>query len=342
MGAAELSVPARYFALLIDHLEANGTPCRDALSAAQVRLLNDPQAMLSTSAVDVLIAETRRLSGRDDLGFELGRLIRLNSHDVLGYAILSCQTVDRILRLVARYYRLMTPMFTLRYVRNGAHAELLFAPAVDMPQATLLFYLEMLVVSFHVQIMAVTLGRQAPYTMHVSMAEPAHVKRYRDLAPASVHFDAGPQFGVSVRIGTQLFDEPLPMTDARALHQAEARCKLLMQQFSENGKWRDWVSMMLREADDSQPTLEELAGILNMSVRTLNRHLDREGASFRQLALAIRNERACHMLAGGNYSVAQIAARLGYSDIGNFSRSFKRYNGINPSAFAARGDAAPP
>lgn len=67
-----------------------------------------------------------------------------------------------------------------------------------------------------------------------------------------------------------------------------------------------------------------------------NRHLDKEGVSFRDLALAIRNERACHMLAQGTQAISQIAYRLGYSDVANFSRSFKKQNGVSPSDYQRR------
>ncbi|MES2152592.1 MAG: AraC family transcriptional regulator ligand-binding domain-containing protein [Pseudomonadota bacterium] len=339
MKDLETAVPARYFAQLIDFLEASGTPCRDALSAAQVRSLNDPQSKLTTSQVDALIGEAARLSGRSDLGFELGRLIKLNSHDVLGYAIISCPTLDHMLRLVARYYRLMTPMFEMRYQRHGLHAELDFLPARAMAQPTLRFYLDMLALSFHGQIAAVTQGRQAPYDLFLSMPAPPHLKRYRDLKGVRVHFNEDALPGLRVKMTTELFDEALAMTDLRALSQAEARCKLLMQEVSAHGRWSEWVAMMLRQAEDCQPALDELAQILNISTRTLDRYLSREGASFRDLSVTIRNERACELLVEGRQAISQIAYRLGYTDIANFSRSFKKLNGMSPSAYMERAAA---
>jgi AraC-like DNA-binding protein len=339
MKTVEPSVPARYFAQMIDFLEANGTACRDALSAAQVRSLNDPQALLTPGQVDSLIAEVTRLTGRGDIGFELGRLIKLNSHDVLGYAIISSPTVDHMLRLSSRYYRLMTPMFTLRYQRQGQLAEIVFEPALSMPTPTLHFYLEMLAISFHVQMMAVTQGRLPAYDIHLTMPPPPHLQRYREMAPARFHFGEDSLPSVRIKMSSELFDEPLAMTDLRALQQAEARCKILMQEASSEGKLRDWVAMMLSQAEDCQPSVDDLARILNISERTLDRHLAREGASFRSLSVNIRNERACALLAEGKQAVSQIAYRLGYTDLANFSRSFKKLNGVSPSAYREAGAA---
>lgn len=333
MSPSELYIPARYFALLFDYLEAQGTPCRDALSAAQVRTLNEPQSRLTAAQADCLLSEAMRLTGRRDLGFELGKLIKLNSHDVLGYAIISCPTLDHTLRLASRYYRLMSPLFAMRYVRHAHHAEVLFTPALGMQQSTFEFYMEVLPISLHCQLMAITQNRLGAYDMHVSTAAPPHLARYRELQGARFHFRSGEQPGVRAVFGTEQLDVPLAMTDMRALEQAENRCKLLMQQMDQQGNWSDWVAMMLREAEDSQPTLEELAGILNVSARTLDRHLAKYNVSFRDLSLKIRNERACELLASGRYAVSQIAYRLGYTDIANFSRSFKKINGVSPTAY---------
>lgn len=91
--------------------------------------------------------------------------------------------------------------------------------------------------------------------------------------------------------------------------------------------------MMLRETEDCQPTQEDLARILNMSVRTLDRQLAKEGSSFRALTQSVRNERAREMLADGRQPISQIAFRLGYTDTANLSRWFGKMNGLTPSDF---------
>ncbi|MES2126338.1 MAG: AraC family transcriptional regulator ligand-binding domain-containing protein [Pseudomonadota bacterium] len=332
MKALEQSLPARYFAQLIDFLESRGTPCRDALSAAQIRSLNDAQARLTISQVDALLAELERLTGRGDMGFELGKLIKLNSHDVLGYAMISSATLDNMLRLVSRYYRLMSPLFTFRYDRRGNEADLAFIPLCGMPERVLHFHTEVVALSFQTQISAVAQGQMSCDYM-LSMPAPRHLARYREVPQARFQFGDDLLPGVRIKMRCDRFDTPLAMTDTRALQQAEARCKLMLQEVAAAGKWSDWVRMMLNEAEDCQPTLDELASILNISARTLDRYLGNEGASFRDLGVSIRNERARQMLLEGKFAISQIAYRLGYTDIANFSRSFKKLNGVSPSTF---------
>ena len=90
--------------------------------------------------------------------------------------------------------------------------------------------------------------------------------------------------------------------------------------------------MMLRESEDSRPTLEQLAGFVNITPRTLARYLAVENASFRDLSLQVRTERARQLLADGTMSVTQIAYRLGYADVASFVRSFRKQTGRTPGS----------
>ncbi|MES2262358.1 MAG: AraC family transcriptional regulator [Pseudomonadota bacterium] len=333
MKNLELSIPARYLAQLVDHLRAAGLDCDSLLAAAQIRNLDDPNALVSNCQVDQLLRGAAALSGRSDLGFELGRQIKLNSHGPLGYAIISSQTIDQALRLVTRYQRLLSTMFSMRYQRHAQHAEICFQPSMAMAEPTRLFYLEAIATAFHAQLQALGQGTPVPCDAWFAMAPPPHAQRYRELAGMRAHFDAAPTLGLRIAIGLEQFDRQLPMADLRAQAEAEARCTRLLRDLHGQRNWGDWVAMMLRQAEDTQPTLEQLARVLNMSVSTLERYLEREQVSFRNLALAIRNERARQMLDSGNSTVSQIAYRLGYTDLANFSRSFKRSNGISPTAY---------
>jgi AraC-like DNA-binding protein len=99
------------------------------------------------------------------------------------------------------------------------------------------------------------------------------------------------------------------------------------------GLWSERVAAILLEAEDFQPTLTLAADRLHVTARTLERYLEREGCSFRDLSLRIRNQRACSLLVEGRLTISQIAYALGYTDIANFSRWFKKMSGVPPSAY---------
>ena len=80
------------------------------------------------------------------------------------------------------------------------------------------------------------------------------------------------------------------------------------------------------------PTLDEAARHFDITARTLIRRLQREGTRFQALLDESRKQRAWWYLLHTRHPVEEIAARLGYQDTRNFSRSFRRWHGSTPSA----------
>ena len=78
------------------------------------------------------------------------------------------------------------------------------------------------------------------------------------------------------------------------------------------------------------PTIEQVAGHLNMSQRTFQRRLRAEGHSFRELIDELRKEFALSYLRKSELSVGEIAYLLGYSDSSAFIRSCRRWTGKTP------------
>lgn len=91
---------------------------------------------------------------------------------------------------------------------------------------------------------------------------------------------------------------------------------------------------------DASLTLADIADVLHISERTLQRQLSQEGTSFRQLMDDVRKEAARRSILDKQSSVSEIAFALGFNDSGNFSRAFKRWFGCAPHIYRQRSLAA--
>lgn len=80
----------------------------------------------------------------------------------------------------------------------------------------------------------------------------------------------------------------------------------------------------------------EVAAGLGMSARSLQRKLSQDGLSFGKLATEALESRAIELLGNGAYRLEDVARRLGYSDVGTFSRFWKRLTGQTPARHRAR------
>jgi AraC-like DNA-binding protein len=76
--------------------------------------------------------------------------------------------------------------------------------------------------------------------------------------------------------------------------------------------------------------MDEVAEKLNMTPRTLQRRLQAEGVVFRQLVESIRQHHAERLLLLNQKSIGEVSDLLGYSDVTNFSRAFRRWAGCSP------------
>ena len=81
------------------------------------------------------------------------------------------------------------------------------------------------------------------------------------------------------------------------------------------------------------PALENMADRLSVSPRTLKRHLQQAGLSYRQLQDEERYRQAKRLLAKPGNSISEAAYALGYNDVANFSKAFKRWSGLTPKGY---------
>jgi len=95
-------------------------------------------------------------------------------------------------------------------------------------------------------------------------------------------------------------------------------------------------ALMFDLAASGPLTVDRVARNLGVSSRTLQRRLEASRMTFRELAGEVRLEVAARLLKAGDLNVAEIAARLGYSSHGSFTRAFSRWTGEAPSRFRTR------
>ncbi|GGS57732.1 transcriptional regulator [Planobispora rosea] len=105
-------------------------------------------------------------------------------------------------------------------------------------------------------------------------------------------------------------------------------------------KWLDRFHAALESAvAEGPPGLDEVAGRLAMSPRTLQRRLREEGTTWRAELEELRQRRVQHLLRETSLSVDSIAARVGFTDSRSLRRAVHRWYGHGPAAIRASGSA---
>lgn len=332
MAALQL-VPARYYARLCDVVKNLGHDPTSLVRAAGIvrREIQSPEGMLTMQQVEALLAAARRMTGRTDLGLELAQALQLTSHSVVSYGMLSSPTLGYCLRLVARYFSLIMPSFRMDYGCDDEQMRITVEPVWPMSRACLSFHLEVIAACVHREALELLRGEMPVHRLYFSIDRPPHAHRYDAFRGLRTEFGWRARPGFRIEWPAAVAAAALTMSEPHALRLAEQRCNDMTEKTASTGHVASWIRMMLREASGGPPSQLELANILNLSARTLDRYLKKEGVSFRQLNRDARRVRACDLLREGRLSITQIAYELGYTDVSNFARAFRREIGCSPA-----------
>jgi AraC-like DNA-binding protein len=310
----------------IDH-GLSGDRCL-AGTSLEWRDLADPAFVASVYQELQLIRNLSRALGHlPGAAIQLGLRYRLAVRGVWGYALLSCATLRDAMGMAYRYQSLWNPLTDYRAEEDGD----LMTTTIDdstMPDDVRSFVVDR-DIGTAISFMRDLIGTTIPaLSVTLRREEPADTRPYEDL------FGVKPVFGAEankiVRNVAGFLDRRLPGANAEVLRECEAQCQALLAR----RKARAGLSGELRDRMVARPgplpDMETLAQQLHMSLRTLRRRLADEGTSFRQLQDEVREALAEELLAEG-LKLEHVAATLGYEEVSNFIRAYRRWKGVTPN-----------
>ncbi|HSW11526.1 MAG TPA: AraC family transcriptional regulator [Solimonas sp.] len=261
------------------------------------------------------------------LGLQAGLRLRLSTHGMLGYAMLSSATLRDALLLMLRYLDLAYAYCDVSTEEDAQEMRILFDDS-SAPADVRGFMLERIAGGAYA-LAHEMLGRP-PEVRRLSfrLPRPAHAARYAQLVGLAPQFDAARNL---IAIDSALLNRPLPQANELTQRLCEEQCRLLLNRRRARGGLAGQVRDRLLQSPERMPEIETVAAALNMTGRTLRRRLEAEGTAYRALADEVRCALAEGWLAA-HLTVEEVAERLGFSEPSSFIRAFKRWTGRTPGA----------
>jgi AraC-like DNA-binding protein len=304
---------------------------RRTITVHHVRsVLGDDRARVTEVQFARLFRELYRATGDEFLG--LGSTVsRPGTFAMMCRASVGCRDLGAAMERGVTFYGLFPGGPDLTLEHRGPDGDAVFAVRNDLEHDY--FLAECLVIIWH-RLCSWLIGRRIP----LQWAEFGH--------PPPPHKDEyGLLFGCPVRFGAARtgagFDAhwlaaPL-IRDEAALDAMLNRAPFDLLSRREYGttvaeQVRRTLARALR-GSPRLPSLGEVAGRLAVSPATLRRHLAQESTSYQQLKDAVRRDAAIAGLAEGREPIAELAARLGFSEDTAFHRAFRRWTGTTPGAY---------
>lgn len=182
---------------------------------------------------------------------------------------------------------------------------------------------------------AVSLGASGVMRVSFPFACPDYAWLAAEMLRCEVIYDAG-WTGFSLPLG--LLDQPLKMANPTSFREAELICQRELDKLEQAVSMSSRVRRIMLEKHSGFPSLNVTARLFHLTPRTLHRRLLEEGTSFKDILEQVRHTLAVEYLKAGHLSIEEIAYTLGYTDIANFRRAFKRWEAMPPSRYRAAQD----
>lgn len=294
------------------------------------------EAELASASVQVdaaqfaaLIDDAYALTGQPALGLLVGQRLVVASHGMVGFAAMSSRTVREGLELIARFTRLRTSMFSMVIERAASGIRVRFEE--NRPLGALARpVLEAIVFSVANELGPFSGGACRVHRVAFSFEAPEYAALARKLFGCEVDYGAS---WTGLEVPPEGLDAPLTTADPEALMATARICERELEEVMASASMRSRVRQLLLNEEGRFPSLSSTARVLRLSPRTLHRRLDAEGTSFGAVLDDVRHALAVEHLRAGRLSVKEVALRLGYTDVANFRRAFKRWEDVPPSAF---------
>ncbi len=91
--------------------------------------------------------------------------------------------------------------------------------------------------------------------------------------------------------------------------------------------------LLQEEYKNGFPGIEQIASRMYMTPRTVQRKLRTEGYTFSEIIEKSKQNLAFQLLKSRRYNVSEIAFKLGFSEPGSFTRTFKKWTGKCPKQY---------
>ena len=263
-------------------------------------------------------------SGDDQIGLAVGQQVRLTGFPVLAHAIITASGLLEGFRRFQRYQRMIGESADIRLVPRGDRLMLEFHFSGDeLPVSIHTVDAAMAAV---MNLASLLEGEQwRPEEVHLCRAMPRSARAFEDCFQCPVYFS-------EPRNSLQLPAEFLAGINQSPVGQAPSLWEPAVP--GAEKPVSELVAMLLgSKLQDGGLSKPQVARQLNVTPRTLQRRLAREGETFQAILDRVRLGKAREALANPLLLPVEIAFLCGFSDVTAFHHAFRRWQGQTPGQY---------
>lgn len=323
---AKPTLPGTYVNLLVDVVSRWGVSVDELFAGTGIKpkQIDEPIWYVDVDSGMQLIERALQLTGEPGLGFHLGMQMTVTCHGLIGFAAMVARDVRGALEVAQEFMALQSTFHRIRLEEQGDLAYLYFEQDGVYRYD---YIMQIALLMGFAQMGKAVCGQDLTGVADLEFERPDYFDRFAGLIPGELRFGQGRTCMIFKRA---ILDIPLIMADPTTARLAREQCKRQLRGLLSKGDFKALVVDLLYDEVQGFSTLAQVAASLHMSERSLQRKLSDEGINFRVLVDELRCQKAIRLLKKPNLTLAFIAGHLGYTDVTNFSRAFKRWTGVPP------------
>ena len=279
-------------------------------------------------------------SSDQELGLKVGKRVTPHSLGELGNAMLCAPTLADSLKIASSFAHIHAAYYQLDVVFKQDCLKITFIELADLAE-TRNFQTEVMMLLSQNMIEALTGETFSLGTFCFPYAKPDNYAAYSSFFNSPCTFDnehAMLEVPLKYLTVQSPFNDPLAWEAYRLKLEGQDKKLFNRQDEAYSGSYTDRVRRFLSAQPPPLPMATDAATSLNVTERTLSRHLRSEGSSFRNLRNEILKEHAEFYLKESDLTIDAIACQLGYKDFSSFRRAFKLWFACSPLEFRNRKD----
>lgn len=293
-----------------------------------VQEIHDPQARVSYRQASEIIRRALPTLPIDGVGLAIGGKQNGGNFGLLGLAMKTAPTFGDAVQIGLEYQRNLGPLMEMSLHERDGGALAVVAAAPREADDLLPFLCEEMFSSILMLARELAGNEFSPLHLELGYPPPRYAQRYGELFDCEVRFGQPRHAMVLDRRWLELpFASYNPVTSSQAL----ALCRAQLAAMSLRGETTAAVERQLRPRLRENPQMTDVAAALHLSERTLRRQLAEEEISFSAIHDRVRTERALELLQDPDLTIAWIGGQIGFNDVREFRRAFKRWTGRTPS-----------
>lgn len=298
----------------------------DAAGAPR-EVLTNPDLRIPATVAGQMLADATAMSGVEDFPLRLASRGRLSNWGALALVAREQATLREVVATINRYFALQTEEGRITAVEIGDLVEVRIeliggGPATPGGQAA-----DIATATVFRNLREVMGQSWTPHCVSFRRVQPRSTAAYRDLFKTKVIFGQAFDGFVCTR---EDFDRPVPGVDGKLAPSVERYAQDLLKKTV--GSLSDRVrSLAVTLLPDQQCKREQVATALGLTVRTLQRRLEEEGATFAGLLDEVRRTLADSYVAGSRRPLQEVSYLLGFANQSAFNHWHRAQYGETPS-----------